>query len=146
MEDPSDPRVIAYLEAENAYAEAVLAPTQGLQDTLYEEFITRIPQTDSSVPIPIDDWFYYSRIEEGQDYEVIARRQGSMQAPEEILLDLNQIAGEFLSVPNWQPSPDHRYFAYLLNETGGIDYSLNVLDTESSNTLPDVIPLADSFA
>jgi len=146
LEDPSDPRVIAYLEAENAWADAVMAPTQALQESIFEEFITRIPQTDSSAPFRIDDWYYYSRIEEGQDYEVIARRQGSMEADEEVLLDLNQMAGEFLSLGNWAPSPDHRYIAYTLNETGGIDYVLYVLDTMTGEVLPDSIPLADSFA
>jgi oligopeptidase B len=146
LEDPTDPRVIAYLEAENAYADAMLAPTRDLQDALVEEFIARIPQTDESVPTQIDDWFYYDRIEEGQNYPIIARRKGSIEAPEEILLDLNEMAGEFLSLGAWDPSPDHRYFAYTINETGGIDYSLYILDTQEGVLLDDHLPLADGFA
>jgi len=146
LEDPDDPRVIAYLEAENAYADAVMAPTKGLQDELVQEFIARIPQADSSAPVRIDDWFYYSRIEEDQNYGVMARRKGSMEAPEEILLDLDAMAGDYLALGQWDPSPDHRYFAYTLNETGGIDYALYILDTKTGETLSDSIPLADGFA
>ena len=146
LEDPTDPKVIAYLEAENAYADLMLAPTAALQEELFQEFITRIPQSDSSVPTQIDDWYYYFRIEEGQNYEMLARRQGSMTAPEQVLLDLNAMAGEFLSLGVWEPSPDHRYLAYTLNTDGGIDYTLSILDTETGELLPDAVPLADSIA
>src|SRR5690606_31689718 len=124
-----DPNVIAHLEAENAYTASVLAPTKDLQDTLYNEFIARIPQDTSEVPYRIGDYYYYSRFEEGKGYEIIARRLGSLDAEEEILLDLNDIAGEYLALVEFTPSPDHRYISCVLDESGGLDYTIYVLDT-----------------
>lgn len=139
LEDPTNPEVIAYLEAENAYREAVMAPTAALQETLYQEILGRIQQTDVSVPTQIDDWFYYSRTEEGQQYPLFARRRGTMDAPEEILLDLNAMVGDsgFIRLNAYYPSPDHRYLAFNLNETGGIEGTLYVKDLQTSQSLPE---------
>jgi oligopeptidase B len=146
LENPDDPKVIAYLEAENAYADAMMAPTAPLQETLYNEMLGRIQETDVSVPIRIDDFFYYTRTEEGLDYEILCRRQGSMDAPEEVLLDLNQMVDEYIALGDYEPSPDHRYLAYSLNETGGIEYTLYVLDTETGQLLPEVFDYTETFA
>ena len=146
LENPDDPKVIAYLEAENAYTASVLAPTTDLQDTLYNEFIARIPQETSQVPYRIGDYYYYSRFEEGKGYEIIARRLGSPDAEEEILLDLNEIAGEYLALVDFIPSPDHRYISCVLDESGGLDYTIYVLDTTTGDMLDDVIPGADGCA
>ena len=141
LEDPTDPAVIAYLEAENAYREAVMAPLAGLRDTLYEEIRGRVELTDVSVPVPIDDWFYYFRTEEALQFPILARKAGSMDAEEEVLLDLNAMVGEsgYIQLNQFEPSPDHRYLAYILNRTGGIEGTLHVLDTETGETLPEQI-------
>ncbi|MCA9864743.1 MAG: hypothetical protein KC432_17030, partial [Thermomicrobiales bacterium] len=122
LENPADPAVIAYLEAENAYLDQVLAATGNLRDRLHQELMARVQRTDVRVPVRIDDVFYYIRTEDGRDYDMLCRRVGSMEAPEQILLDLNEMAGDYLRLGSWHPSPDHRYLAYTLNETGGIAY------------------------
>jgi oligopeptidase B len=144
LEDPTDPEVIAYLEAENAYTEAVMAPTRELQTRLYDEIIARVQQTDVSYPVKIGPYFYYTRYEEGADYEIICRKLERLDAAEEIVLDVNEIATETTLLGNWEPSPDHRYFAYLINEGGGIDYSVVVKDLQTGQTLPDRLELSDS--
>lgn len=118
LENPDDPEVIAYLDAENAYTEAVMAPTADLQEALYQELTGRIKQTDATVPTPWHGYFYYMRFEEGKDYAIICRKKGSLEAPEEILVDLNVDAGDYLALDGWLPSPDNRYLAYGLDETG----------------------------
>jgi oligopeptidase B len=145
LENPNDPAVIAYLEAENAYADAVMAPSAALQEALYNEMLGRIQETDVSVPIRIDDYFYYARTEEGLQYEVLCRRKGSMSAPEEVLLDLNELVEEYIALGGYVPSPDHRYLAYSLNEDGGIEYTLYVKDTLTGDLLPEVYPLVGNF-
>ncbi len=87
-----NPEVIEYLEAENGYTDAVMASTASLQEDLFDEIKGRIRQTDVSVPVKEGDFFNYYRTEEGADYPVYARRRGSMDAPEEILLDVNLMA------------------------------------------------------
>src|SRR5690606_4767959 len=87
-----DKAMLAYLEAENAYADAVMAPLKPEQDKLYEEIVARIKQDDSSVPYRERGYWYYSRFETGKDYPIHARRRGSMDGPEEILFDVNRMA------------------------------------------------------
>src|SRR5215216_2186907 len=78
LENPDDPEVIAYLDAENAYTETMMTPTEGLHATLYEELTERIKLTNTTVPTPWGGYLYYQRTEEGKDYEIICRRAGSM--------------------------------------------------------------------
>lgn len=140
LENPRDPEVIAYLEAENAYLDQVLAATGDLRARLHQELMARVQRTDMRVPVRIDDVYYYIRTEAGRDYDILCRRVGSMDAPEQILLDLNEMAGDYLRLGMWQPSPDHHYLAYSLNETGGLAYTLRVLDMSNGETLPERIP------
>jgi oligopeptidase B len=142
LENPRDPEVIAYLEAENAYLEQVLTATGELRERLHQELMARVQRTDMRVPVRIGDVSYYIRTEAGRDYDILCRRVGSMDAPEQILLDLNELAGDYLRLGSWQPSPDHRYLAYTLNETGGLGYTLQILDMSTGETLPDRIPAA----
>ncbi|MDQ3692756.1 MAG: S9 family peptidase [Chloroflexota bacterium] len=139
LEDPSDPDVIAYLDAENAYRETVLAPTKQLQETLYQEMLGRIKQTDSSVPAKHGDWFYYTRTEAGLQHKILARKRGSLDAAEEVLLDLNAMVGKsgFIRLDAWEPSPDHRWLAYRLNESGGLEGTVFIKDLTSGEILPE---------
>jgi len=89
MRDRSDPAVIAYLEAENAYTEAMTAHTAGLREALYTEMLGRIKETDLSVPVRRGEWFYYTRTEEGKAYPIYARKRGSLEAPEQVIFDHN---------------------------------------------------------
>jgi oligopeptidase B len=140
LENPDDPEVIAYLRAENAFTETVMAPTTALRETLYAEIVGRVQRTDTKVPFRMGDDFYYVRTEDGRDYDILCRKRGSLDAPEEILLDLNAIAGEYLALGEYAPSYDGRYLAYALNETGGIEYTLYVKDLASGETLPERLP------
>lgn len=92
IRDKSNPEVVKYLEAENAYTAEMTKGLKPLEDTLYKEMLGRIKQTDLTVPVRRGANFYYSRPEEGKQYPIQCRRRGSMEAPEEILLDLNELA------------------------------------------------------
>jgi oligopeptidase B len=105
-----DPELLAHLKAENEYADALLAPCRPLQEKLYAEIIGRIVQDDASVPYRLRGYWYYTRFEAGKDYPILARRAGSMDAPEEILLDQNLLAAgkPFFEVGDAVVSPDNR--------------------------------------
>jgi oligopeptidase B len=130
MREKSDPEVIAYLEAENAYADDVLAPTQELQETLYAEMKGRIQETDLSVPYKLGDYFYYSRTEEGKQYPIRCRKRGSLDAPEEITLDLNALAEghSYLGLGAYTVSDDGNLLAFSTDVTGFRQYTLQVKD------------------
>ena len=135
----SDPAVAEYLEAENAYARAVLAPTTALQERLYQEMLGRIKQTDLSVPVRDRGWWYYTRTEEGKQYPVYARKRGSLTAPEEITLDVNAMAQgqQFMSVGAYTVSDDGTLLAYSTDSTGFRQYTLRVKDLRTGRLLPD---------
>ena len=138
LREKGKPEVVKYLEAENAYTEQVMAPTKGLQETLYGEMLGRIKQTDLTVPSRIGGFFYYSRTEEGKQYPYMCRRKGSMEGPEEILLDLNKLAEghKFLSLGAYSVSDDANWLAYSLDTTGYRQYTLHVknLSTDQLST------------
>jgi len=140
LEDASDPAVIAHLEAENAYTNAVMAAMEAERETIYREIVGRVQRTDTQVPFRMGEVFYYIRTEDGKDYDILCRTRGSLDAKEEILLDLNAIAGDYLALGHYAPSYDHRYLAYALNETGGLEYAIFVKDLESGELLPERLP------
>jgi oligopeptidase B len=140
LENPDDPEVIAYLEAENAYTAAMMAPLAGLQETLYAEIIGRFKQTDATIPTPWRGYLYYQRIEEGKDYEIVCRRLAHEGAPEQILLDLNAMAGDYIAMSAWRPSPNNRYLAYGIDQTGAEDYWLFVMDMASGQIVAELPP------
>jgi oligopeptidase B len=137
-----NPEMLAYLNAENAYADAVMAPLKPLEDKLYAEFVGRIKQDDSSVPYRKRGYYYYSRFETGQDYPVIARREGSMQAPEENLLDEPAMGKDkgYFQIGSFQPSIDNRLLAYADDVVGRRQYVLHIKDIASGRLLADEIP------
>ena len=139
LREKSDPAVRAYLEAENAYAEHVLSPLAELQEELYEEMLGRIQQTDLSVPTLDNGYFYYTRTEEGRQYPIFARKHGSLDAPEQILLDVNALAeGQtFMSIGTLQPSDNAQLLAYSTDSTGFRQYMLQVKDLRTGEVLPD---------
>lgn len=145
LEDRSNPDVIAYLEAENAYTEAMMEHTEALEETLYREIVGRIKETDLEVPYPKGDYYYYSRTEEGKDYPILCRKQGSLLAEEEIILDENVLAEghEFFDVGMTRVSPNQQLLAYSIDMTGAERYTLFVKDLATGELLPDVIPVID---
>ena len=145
LRDRSDPEVIAYLEAENAYTDAMMAHTEALQESLYREIVGRIKETDLEVPYRKGDYYYYSRTEEGKDYPIFCRKKGNLLADEEIIFDQNVLAHghEFFDVGILRVSPDHQLLAYSIDMTGAERYTLFVKDLASGEVLPDVIPVID---
>jgi len=145
MRDSSNPNVIAYLEAENAYTEAMMQHTEALQTTLYNEMLGRIKETDLSVPYRQDDYYYYSRTEEGKSYPIHCRKKGSLDAPEEVLLDQNELAKgcEYFSLGTFKVSPDHKILAYSLDTSGAERYTLFFLDLTTFELYPE--SLAETY-
>jgi oligopeptidase B len=141
LRDRSDPDVIAYLEAENQYTGQVMAPTKPLQDALYKEILGRIKETDLSVPVKRDDYFYYARTEEGQAYTIYCRKHGSLEAPEEVLLDTNVLARDqkYFRLGNFAVSPDHGLLAYSADFEGDELYTIFVKNLLTGELLPDRI-------
>lgn len=137
MKEKSNPEVIKHLEAENAYAAAVMKPTEALQDTLYKEYLTRIKQTDLSVPYRKGDYWYYTRTVEGQQYPIYCRKKGTLDAAEEIMLDANELAqGEkFFSVTGLEVSDDGHLLAFATDTTGFREYYLSVKDLRTGQLI-----------
>ncbi len=141
LRERENPEVIAYLEAENAYTDSIMSRYAGLQERLVEEMKSRIVQDDQSAPIKRDDYFYYTRYAEGQEYPIYCRREGSMEGDEEILLDVNTIVGDnqFFSVRGFSVSPDHKRFAYGVDTVGRRFYDFTIVDIESGETVGETI-------
>src|SRR5688572_483079 len=138
----SDPAVRTYLEAENAYADAVLAPLTPLRELLYKEMLARIKQTDLSVPYRLDGYFYYTRTVEGQQYPIFARKRGSLEAPEQITLDLNEMAKgqSFMGLNDYEVSDDGNLLLYSFDSTGYRQYALRVKDLRTGQLLGTRVP------
>ncbi len=130
MREKTNPEVISYLDAENAYTAAVMKPTEELQKKLYDEILGRIKQTDLSVPYRLGGYFYYSRTEEGKQYPIFCRKKGSLDAPEEITVDVNDLAkGEkFMSLGAYTVSDDGNLLAFSTDNTGFRQFKLHVKD------------------
>jgi oligopeptidase B len=142
LRDKNNPEVIKYLQAENKYTETVMKPTEKLQEKLYKEMLSRIKETDLSVPEKIDDYYYYTREEKGKQYRIYCRKKGSLDAKEEILLDANELARghNYLDVGVYTVSPDHQLLAYSIDTTGAEDFTLYFKDLNTGKVLADVIP------
>jgi len=140
-DDRKSPEMLAYLNAENAYTDAVLAPTKPLQEKLYNEIVGRIKQDDASVPYRERGYWYYTRFETGKDYPIQARRKGSMDAPEEILLDVNQMAeGKgYFSVGDAQVSQDNKLLAWADDAVGRRQYVIRFKNLETGEIYRDTI-------
>jgi len=148
LREKSNPAVIAHLEAENAYAAAVMKPTETLQEKLYQEILSHIKQTDESVPYRWGDYFYYTRTVEGQQYPIFCRKLRSLDAAEQILLDLNEMAKgqKFMSIGAFAPSDDGNLLAYSTDNTGYRQYTLHVKNLKTGELLPERIERVDNIA
>lgn len=140
-DEREDPDVLAYLEAENAYTEAQLAPYAELRETIYNEIVARLKSDDASPPTFENGYWYYSRFETGRDYPIIARRKGSMDAPEEVLIDQNARAEghDFYRLGDYEISPDNRLMAIAEDTVGRRQYSLRIKNLETGQWLDDQV-------
>jgi oligopeptidase B len=139
LREKPNPEVRAYLEAENVYTDAVMKPTEEFQKKLYGEMLGRIKETDVDVPYKDGDYFYYTRTEAGKQYGIRCRRKGSMDAPEEVVLDVNELAkGQaFMGLDEFEVSTDGNLLAYSYDNTGFRQYTLAVKDLRTGKTLFD---------
>ncbi len=139
IRDKANPEVIKYLETENAYTDSMTAHLQKLQDKLYNEMVGRLVEIDTTAPVKINDFYYYQRTEKDRQYPIYCRKRGSLSANEEILLNLNELKHEYISLGAFKVSPDHRYLAYAIDTSGWETYSVFVKDLRESKALPDTI-------
>jgi oligopeptidase B len=153
MRDKSSPELISYLEAENAYTNAVMKPTEELQAKLYAEMLSHIKETDVSVPYRDHGWYYYTRTFEGSQYPIFCRKAAVGAAfddsqPEVVLLDVNKLAeGQaFMSIGAMSVSPDGWKLAYSTDNTGFRQYTLHVRDLKTGADLADTAERVGSVA
>ena len=141
MKERDSKPVVEYLNAENEYADQVLKPTEGLQKTLFEEMKSRMVEDESTVPVKLDDFYYYRRFEPGKEYPVSARRKGSLQAPELILVDGNAWGkGEkFFQMTGVQVTTDHKMLAVAADTQGRRFYDIRFKSVDAKDFLPEVI-------
>ena len=138
LKDKNNPKVIDYLTAENVYTDSVMASTKGLQQTIYDEIVGRMKEDDESYPSFKDGYYYYSRTEKGKQYRTYCRRKGSMDAPEEIIFDVNAMAeGKPAFIfRGYSISPDNSKAAYFYNETGSYaEFTMKVKDLASGENV-----------
>jgi oligopeptidase B len=152
LREKQSPEVAAYLEAENAYAAAVLEPTEVFQESLYQEMLGRIQQTDLSVPYRLRGYLYFTRTEQGKQYPIYYRKANAADGPgsgsDELLLDLNALAEghSFLGLGNFEISADNNFLAYSTDTTGFRQYTLRVKDLRTGELLAEQIERVTSVA
>lgn len=141
LRERENPEVISYLNAENEYTKAMLADVKSLEDNLFEEIKSRIKQDDSSVPFADRGFIYYTRFEEGKQYPIYCRKQGSVDAPEQIMLNVNELAEgkPFCSVSGLRVSPDNNRISFAVDFTGRRKYTLKFKDLASGKILSDEV-------
>ena len=149
MRDKTDPKVVEYLHAENAYTDTVMASTKDLQEAIYNEILGRMKEDDESYPTLKDGYYYYSRSVTGKQYPTYCRKKGTMDAPEEIIFDVNEMAeGKAAFIfRGYTISPDNSKAAYFFNETGSYaDFNLHIKDLASGEDVGFTVSGATSVA
>lgn len=141
LREKSNPQVIAYLESENTHTDAAMKHTAALQEKLYKEMVGHIKETDENVPYRQGDYFYYSRTVQGMQYPIYARKRGSLEAKEEITLEMNEMAKglKFLGLGAYAVSDDGNYLAYSTDTTGYRQFKLQIKDLRTGQLLPESI-------
>jgi oligopeptidase B len=143
-----DPEVIEYLKAENKYTKAALKPTEPLQEKLFKEMKGRIKEDDQSVPYEKNGYYYYTRYEEGKEYPIYCRKKGSLDAEEEILLNVNQMAKghDFYRATGISISPNNKLLAYGVDTISRRKYTIHIKNLETGETYSDAIPMTTGYA
>jgi oligopeptidase B len=141
LREKDNPDVLAYLAAENSYADAVMQPAAALEEKVYREILGRVQETDTSAPTLFKGWWTYTRTVEGLDYEIYCRRRGSLDAPEEVLLDGNELARshEYFDLGYVERSPDENLLAYAVDLDGSERHELRFRDLATGKDLDDVV-------
>ncbi len=146
--EKKDPEVLAYLKAEDDYANAMTKSTAAFQESLYKEMLARIKETDENVPYRMGDYFYYTRTEQGKQYPIFCRKKGSLSASEEITLDMNKMAEglKFFSIGAYNVSDDGNLLAYSTDITGFRQYKLHVKDLQTGKITENIAERVTSVA
>ena len=141
LRDIDDPQTKEYLEAENAYTEAIMEPENDLREKLFEEMRGRIKEDDSTVPQKDGDYYYYTRFEDGSQYPIFVRKHLSLDAQEEVILNVNELAADldYCRVGSLENSPDHKLLAYSMDSDGSERYTIYIKDLETGKLLTDAI-------
>ncbi|MCK5134469.1 MAG: S9 family peptidase [Bacteroidales bacterium] len=148
LKEREDPEVIAYLEAENSYRESLTKGTESFQKYLFDEIVSRIKQTDESVPYKDNGYYYYVRYEEGKEYPIYCRKKESLKAEEEVMADVNEMAEGYVyyQVAGMSISPDNRYAAIGIDTVSRRKYTIHIKDLKTGAMLSDAIPLTTGVA
>ncbi len=139
LRERENEEVLSYLRAENAYADALLAPTAALQETMFDEIVARIPQQDESAPTSRAAGLVHTRFETGKEYPIYCRRK-ALDAPEQVVLDVNEMAKghDYFSVPGIQPSDSGNLIVFAVDTVGRRKYTLRFKNLATGEVLPDV--------
>lgn len=138
---PDSNRVVKYLEQENEYYHSMMAGTKIFQENLYSEMKARIKETDESVPVYKNGYFYYTRVTEGKDYYVLCRKKGSLDAKEEIMLDVNEMAEahEYFKIGGYSVSPNNMLMVYGVDTVSRNEFTLHVKNLETGEIFTDAM-------
>ena len=147
MRDREDPKVSEHLKQENEYLQGVLAGAAGFQEKLFHELKSRIQESDLSVPEGRGEYLYYTRMEPGKQYPIYCRKRGSLEAPEQVILDQNELAKgrPYCSLGAFEISPDHAYLAYSADFDGSEIFTIFLQDLETGQLLPEQIERTISY-
>ena len=139
---PDSTKVVEYLKAENSYVDTMMSGTKAFQEKLFQEMKARIKEKDESVPVFKNGYYYYTRTEDGKQYYKYCRKKGSLQAKEEILLDVDAMAEghPYYAVTGYEISEDNKLLAYAVDEVSRRQYTIRVKNLETGETLKDAIP------
>lgn len=139
---PDSSKVIQYLTEENTYLDSMMSDTRSLRDELYAEMKGRIKEKDESVPVFKNGYYYYTRTEEGKQYFKYCRKKETLEAPEEILLDVDEMAGEhsYFSVTGFTVSPDNKLLAFGVDTVSRRQYAIHIKNLETGALYKDQIP------
>ncbi|MHC0038335.1 S9 family peptidase [Pseudoneobacillus sp. C159] len=147
LKDRTNPEVIQYLEEENRYYDEIMRPLEERTEKIFQSMVDRVPDSEVKIPVQLGPFFYYSRLDKNKQYPIYARKQAASRellskVPEEVVLDLNDLAveGEYLSVTVQRLSTDHKRLAYLENRDGTDRYTIYVKNIETDELLPERIP------
>ena len=148
LREKTSPDVRKYLSAENAYTQAMMKPSEGLQKKLYREMLSRIKETDTEVPYRDGAYYYYSRTRKGQQYRIYCRKQGSLASREQIILDLNELGKgrPYAALGALEITGDGKTLAYSTDYTGFREYTLRIRDLDSAADYPETIEKVRSVA
>jgi len=148
LNERENPKVIAYLTAENEYKDAVMKHTESFQKKLYDEIVGRIKKTDMSVPYKESGYYYYSRYEEGGEYPIYCRKKGTMEVEEEILLNVNEMAKghAYYSVADYSVSTNNNLIAFGVDTVSRRKYTIHFKNLKTGEILPDKIPVTSGRA